>query len=140
MSVAPPTVSKLLFGGVELANADTYAQHSVESGATLMLHSGTSLRVLLNHDFHDIPNEAVVWAEERVETMLARLGLGMARKWAVEGEWGTHFGGSGGDTTQSLQAWGVQDGTTLVPGTIKLTGSYKNHMFLLKNINGSNVF
>lgn len=101
--VAPPTVSRLTMGGHELLNDDTYADHDVQEGATLMLTSDSPMEVT----FRDAT--VLVWGEERLDNALKRLGFPSMRWMLLETVAQSEESGPF-DPTRTLTECGITDG------------------------------
>jgi len=75
LEVPPPTLSQLLFGGTEITNLETFAEHGVEDGAQLFLkyEEGFTITIELEKPPTCTKVTATVWAQEPISAMIHRL-------------------------------------------------------------------
>jgi len=95
-----------------MQDGETYADHDVQEGATLIVSSDAPLQV----SFEGIDEPVAVWGEERVESLLNRLGLPSTQKtWRLAGtvENEERVDDNFIDVSQTVAQVGIQDGSKL---------------------------
>lgn len=90
--VPPPSVTRLLFGGIEIADNDMLEAHEIEDQAEVSLKWEPGIRVRVVLPAH-LPLEATMWGEECIGEALARVLQSTAavpskRRWAIQGRQG----------------------------------------------------
>lgn len=127
--VAPPGVSRIMLGDIEILDIDTWGDHGVQRGAQLSLLFETAITIEMgfstrcdrkcglheNTEVLEIRNftKYQVWAEEKVQAMLHRLDMGSSSDWVIIDSSGRCTASLEQSANSTCGAAGLMEGTVI---------------------------